>query len=68
MYVMEIIEERTVTVVPAGGAFASKSVEILYPSLQHWRVLGVFVQAPSCLSAKVAGTAPADASELAVSK
>ena len=68
VYVTGIIEKRTVTVVPAGGAFASKSVDILYPSLQHCRVLGVFVQGPSCLSIKEAGIAPTNASELAVSQ
>jgi hypothetical protein len=36
-----------VTVVPSGGAFASKSVEILKPLLQQLRVRGPFVQAPS---------------------
>jgi hypothetical protein len=37
----------TVTVVPSGGDFASKSVEMLYPLLQHCRVCGELVHAPS---------------------
>jgi hypothetical protein len=37
----------TVTVVPSGGDFASKSVEMLYPLLQHCRVFGELVHAPS---------------------
>ena len=35
------------TVVPAGGALASKSVEMLKPLRQQFRVYGPFVQAPS---------------------
>jgi len=36
-----------VTVVPSGGAFASKSVAMLNPLLQQLRVRGPFVHAPS---------------------
>jgi hypothetical protein len=58
----------TVTVVPSGGALASKSVAILYPLLQQLRVRGPFVHAPSCLSVREAGMALANASEPADSQ
>jgi hypothetical protein len=41
------IDQLTGTVVPSGGAFASKSVAILKPLLQQLRVRGPFVHAPS---------------------
>jgi hypothetical protein len=44
---------HTVTVFPAGGDFASKSVDMLKPLVQQFLVLGVFVQAPSCRSMRV---------------
>ena len=58
------------TVMPSGGALASKSVAILYPSAQQLRVRAVFVHAPSdtCLSMREAGMALAKASEPADSQ
>jgi hypothetical protein len=45
--VVFVISRSYVTVLPAGGDLASKSVEILKPSCQQLRVFGEFVQAPS---------------------
>jgi hypothetical protein len=70
---------HTSLVIPAGGDFASKSVEILKPSLQQFLVNGPLVQAESgtlvvvaCLwtkaGASLCGIAPAEQTETRASK